>query len=90
MSYIFQDLREEVVYSNSNDEIFRYYDIRKELGKGNFSVVYMGVDKVTGETCAIKFLNKKKYCLDPKVKDQIVREVQILQKIQHPNCIHTV
>jgi len=34
----------------------------------------------------LKFLNKKKFS-DPKIKDQIIREVQILQKIQHPNCI---
>jgi 5'-AMP-activated protein kinase catalytic alpha subunit len=87
MSYIFQDLREEVNTNQNTDEIFQYYDIHKELGKGNFSVVHLGIDKNTGEACAIKFLNKKKFWSDPKIKDQVVREVEILRQIKHPNVV---
>jgi serine/threonine protein kinase len=87
MSYIFQDLREEVHTNQNTDEIFQHYDIQKELGKGNFSVVYLGINKSTGEACAIKFLNKKKFWSDPKIKDQVVREVAILRQIRHPNVV---
>jgi len=87
MSYIFQDLREEVTSKTNTDEIFHHYDVRKELGKGNFSVVHLGIHKKTGDACAIKFLNKRKFWSDPKIKDQVVREVEILQQIQHPNCV---
>jgi len=86
MSYIFQDLREELPTSQT-DEIFKFYDIHHELGKGNFSVVKLGVNRTTGEPCAIKILSKRKFWSDPKTKDQIVREVEILEKIQHPNCV---
>jgi serine/threonine-protein kinase Chk2 len=87
MSYIFQDLREEVNTNQNTDEIFQYYDIHKELGKGNFSVVHLGINKSTGEACAIKFLNKRKFWSDPKIKDQVVREVEILRQIKHPNVV---
>jgi len=87
LSYIFQDLRDEMDAKQNNDEIFKYYDIHRELGKGNFSVVHLGINKETGEACAIKFLNKRKFWNDPKVKDQVVREVDILRLIKHPNCV---
>jgi len=76
-----------VISKTNTDEIFHHYDIRKELGKGNFSVVHLGIHKNTGDACAIKFLNKRKFWSDPKIKDQVVREVEILQQIQHPNCV---
>jgi len=50
-------------------------------------VVHLGINKSTGEACAIKFLNKRKFWSDPKIKDQVVREVEILRQIKHPNVV---
>jgi len=36
------------------------FDIKHELGKGNYSVVKMAVHKKTGEKSAIKVIKKKK------------------------------
>eukprot|EP01124_Arcella_intermedia_P024933 TRINITY_DN4327_c0_g1_i1.p1 TRINITY_DN4327_c0_g1~~TRINITY_DN4327_c0_g1_i1.p1 ORF type:complete len:479 (+),score=81.66 TRINITY_DN4327_c0_g1_i1:89-1525(+) len=83
LSYVFQDFRDH----EERDEIFDYFNINEELGRGNFSVVKLGSNIRTGELCAIKILDKKQFWSDPKVKDQIVREVQILEKIEHPNCV---
>lgn len=37
------------------------YDIKKELGKGSFAVVYLGIDRKTGEKFAIKKINKLEF-----------------------------
>lgn len=35
------------------------YKIFNEIGKGSFGKVYKGIDKLTGEEVALKFIEKK-------------------------------
>jgi serine/threonine-protein kinase Chk2 len=86
MSYIFEDLSVDIV-GNENDEFFKYYDLKQELGRGNFSTVKLGINKKTGEQFAIKIINKKKFWHLSKSREQILREIEILKRVKHPNII---
>ena len=60
------------------------YIILEELGKGTFSKVCKGLHIITGQKVAIKILDKSK------IKDEIdieriLREIEILKKVFHPN-----
>jgi hypothetical protein len=57
------------------------------LHSGSFSVVRAGLSRKTGESVAIKIVDKRKYENDPSVMLQIEREAAILKRIQHPNII---
>jgi len=87
MSYLFQDFqRKEDV--DKLDDIFNYYDIKQDIGEGNFSVVKYGMNKQTGEPVAVKIIDKKKmFWQEQKNRDHILQEVNILKNIRHPNII---
>jgi len=61
------------------------YEIRQELGRGAFSVVYLGVNKVHKNNHAIKVINKKDLGKD--YEKNLKMEVDILKKVNHPNII---
>jgi serine/threonine protein kinase len=44
------------------------YKIFNVIGKGSFGKVYKGVDKLTGEEVALKFIEKKYFWILIKVK----------------------
>eukprot|EP01114_Cavostelium_apophysatum_P015421 TRINITY_DN4193_c0_g1_i3.p1 TRINITY_DN4193_c0_g1~~TRINITY_DN4193_c0_g1_i3.p1 ORF type:complete len:442 (+),score=128.56 TRINITY_DN4193_c0_g1_i3:262-1587(+) len=90
MSYVFQDLSMQDSKEESDEsEITKLYDIQKVLGTGNFSVVKLGVNRKTGERCAVKIIDKKKYW-NTKNLEQIEREVEILKQIKHDNIISII
>jgi len=64
------------------------YEIGKELGRGGFSVVKEGVDKVTGERIAIKFIEKK--FVDQEELKLLGREIDIMKKVQHRNVLRLI
>jgi len=61
------------------------YSLRKELGKGAFSVVRLAVNRSTKERVAIKIIDKKNVS---KTQEKNIRsEILILNKVSHPNII---
>mmetsp|Transcript_20479 Transcript_20479/g.78518 ORF Transcript_20479/g.78518 Transcript_20479/m.78518 type:complete len:508 (+) Transcript_20479:182-1705(+) len=66
------------------------YDIIKELGKGSFSVVMLGISKKTRQKVALKIIDKKKYWNMSKTSEQLAREVSILQKLKHQHIIQVI
>ncbi|KAJ3180551.1 hypothetical protein HK101_009951 [Irineochytrium annulatum] len=84
--YIFQAVTkpDEPVKASPFEERF---DVRNEIGRGNFSIVKMAVDKETGEKCAVKVIEKRKYLLNSKILTAFTREVEILQSLDHPNIV---
>ena len=65
---------------------FGDYIIKETIGKGTFSKVKLGINKITGEKVAIKILDKSKI-LEKEDLDRIIREISILSKIDHENVI---
>jgi serine/threonine protein kinase len=68
------------------------YILEKEIGRGNFAVVYKA-SKVDGPNAepqrfAIKCINKKQISNNSVLKRLLQTEVAIMNKINHPNVMH--
>ena len=65
---------------------WREYTINiSPIGKGMYSKVYYGVHRETGREIALKkiFFNQ----LQNKIKDRVITEINILQRLNHKNVI---
>jgi calcium/calmodulin-dependent protein kinase I len=61
------------------------YDLKQELGRGAFSIVYLAAQKASGQQFAVKVINKKDLGKD--YEKNLKMEVDILKKVNHPNII---
>ncbi|ELR14227.1 protein serine/threonine kinase [Acanthamoeba castellanii str. Neff] len=61
------------------------YEVKKELGRGAFSVVKLGVNKKTKEKVAIKVIDRSNVGKD--YEKNLLMEMEILQRVHHPNII---
>jgi len=66
-------------------DIDKLYEFKNELGRGAFSIVYLGINKATGAKFAIKVINKKDLGKD--YEKNLKMEVDILKKVNHANII---
>ncbi|MGH0120211.1 UNVERIFIED_CONTAM: hypothetical protein FKN15_006372 [Acipenser sinensis] len=75
------------VFKQQNVEEF--YEIREELGSGQFAIVKQCKEKSSGLEYAAKFIKKRQSRASRRGvrREEIEREVNILQQIQHPNII---
>uniref|UniRef100_A0A9J7XSP5 non-specific serine/threonine protein kinase n=1 Tax=Cyprinus carpio carpio TaxID=630221 RepID=A0A9J7XSP5_CYPCA len=66
-----------------------FYDIGEELGSGQFAIVKRCKEKSTGVEYAAKFIKKRQSRASRRGvrREEIEREVDILQELQHPNII---
>ncbi|XP_071749104.1 serine/threonine-protein kinase SIK3 [Lepeophtheirus salmonis] len=65
------------------------YDLSSTLGKGNFSVVRLGVHRLTGVDVAVKIVDKDN--LDSENATKMEREIEILRSLgPHPHVIRLV
>ena len=71
-------------YSN----ILEIYNITDVLGEGSFSVVKLGINKITQEKVAVKIMDKKK--MNSTRLDSARTEIEIMKICQHPNIIHFI
>ncbi|XP_042873219.1 serine/threonine-protein kinase 10-like isoform X2 [Penaeus japonicus] len=65
----------------------KYYDLKKEIGRGRFGTVYLVTDKSTGQKFAAKFVNTKRN----QDRANVEREVEIMKVLNaerpHPRLI---
>ncbi|KAM6961084.1 death-associated protein kinase 2 [Aplochiton taeniatus] len=66
-----------------------FYEIGEELGSGQFAVVKRCRERSTGAEYAAKFIRKRQSRASRRGvrREEIEREVDILQQLQHPNII---
>jgi len=57
-----------------------------DLGQGSFGRVVRAVDRATGESCAVKIIDKSS--VRQECARELAREVDILSSLSHPNIIH--
>jgi len=62
-----------------------YYEIKKELGRGTFSIVREGVHRDTKQKYALKFIDKK--YVDREDMLLLTREIDIMKKVDHENVL---
>lgn len=67
-----------------DQRLYDRYRLRKEVGKGAFSVVYLAEDVQTSEYVAIKVVDKK---LMQRHKLSVQSEIETLKKADHENII---
>ena len=60
--------------------------LEQKLGEGNFGTVRLGTNRQTGEKVAVKILEKSKM-IKFDDKNRLEREINILNKIHHPNIV---
>nr|GMD69205.1 CBL-interacting protein kinase 2-like [Ipomoea batatas]GME10888.1 CBL-interacting protein kinase 2-like [Ipomoea batatas] len=63
------------------------YELGRFLGQGTFAKVYYARNLVTGESVAIKVIDKDKV-LRVGLMDQIKREISVMRLVRHPNILH--
>jgi len=68
-----------------NGSFEQNYEMKQELGRGAFSVVYLGINKINKKEHAIKVINKKDLGKD--YEKNLKMEVDILKKVNHNNII---
>lgn len=61
------------------------YELVKPIGKGKFAVVYRAKNKLTNDIVALKRINVD--LIDNKTRDKCLKEVKLLQSLDHPNVI---
>ncbi|PIA42162.1 hypothetical protein AQUCO_02100194v1 [Aquilegia coerulea] len=66
--------------------LMQRYELGRMLGQGTFAKVYHGRNLKSGQSVAIKVIDKEKI-LKVGMIDQIKREISVMRKIQHPNIV---
>ena len=70
---------------SQNKPIIGNYRLLRTLDKGKFGVVKLGKHILTNEKVAIKIIDKKQH--KQRTFDEILREVEIMKRLDHPNII---
>nr|XP_006628984.1 PREDICTED: death-associated protein kinase 2 isoform X2 [Lepisosteus oculatus] len=70
-------------------KVEEFYEIGEELGSGQFAIVRRCREKSTGQEYAAKFIKKRQSRASRRGvrREEIEREVGILQHLQHPNIV---
>lgn len=63
------------------------YDLGEKLGAGAFSAVYKCVEKLTGETKAVKIVSKQALTKQHTTLKNKLQEIQVLKLLDHPNIL---
>ncbi|KAA8539505.1 hypothetical protein F0562_026197 [Nyssa sinensis] len=71
---------------NKGNVLMQRYDFGRLLGQGNFAKVYYGRNLKSGQSVAIKVIDKEKV-LKVGLIDQTKREISVMRLMRHPNIL---
>jgi serine/threonine protein kinase len=75
---------------NVHQKHVKHYVFGELLGEGSFGKVKEAFDTKTHKLCAIKIIKKRSLQRIPEGEETIEKEVEILKKLHHNNCIHFI
>lgn len=76
------------LYEKAVDDINALYEIKKQIGKGSFGQVFLGIDRNDGKQYAIKFIQTP--IEDQKTLKSLLRELQIMCTLKHPSTLRLI
>ncbi|GMH05038.1 hypothetical protein Nepgr_006878 [Nepenthes gracilis] len=71
---------------NKGNILLQRYELGRLLGKGNLAKVYYAVDIKSGQSVAIKVIEKEKV-LKAGLDEQIKRQISVMKLVRHPNIV---
>ena len=74
-----------IVEEENKTKVYGDYEVLKPIGKGKFAVVYRAQRKSDNLVVALKRINVD--IMDEKARDKCLKEVRLLQSLDHPNII---
>ncbi|KAK6127330.1 hypothetical protein DH2020_038931 [Rehmannia glutinosa] len=76
-----------VLKNPTGHHIEEFYELGRELGRGEFGITYLCTDRTNGEVFACKSISKKKLRNRVDIED-VRREVEIMRRLpKHPNVV---
>lgn len=72
---------------NKSNVLMHRYELGRQLGQGTFAKVYYARSLQTGQSVAIKVIDKEKI-MKVGIIHQIKREISIMRLVRHPYIIH--
>ncbi|GMJ14726.1 PROTEIN KINASE 18, SNF1-RELATED PROTEIN KINASE 3.6, CBL-interacting protein kinase 20 [Hibiscus trionum] len=66
--------------------LMQRFELGRLLGQGTFAKVYQARNLTTGQSCAIKVIDKEQIMKGGLI-DQIKREISIMRLVKHPNIV---
>lgn len=88
--YIMDDNASELIKLSSSESIYgtlANFEFEKKIGKGQFSVVHRARCKIDQAVVALKKVQIFEM-MDSKARLDCMKEINLLQKLNHPNIIH--
>ncbi|GMH26881.1 hypothetical protein Nepgr_028724 [Nepenthes gracilis] len=77
----------ESILGKTFEDIKKHYTLGKELGRGQFGIIYVCTEKSTGQTYACKSILKRKL-VKKSEREDVKREIQIMQHLSgQPNIV---
>ncbi|CAL9110860.1 unnamed protein product [Musa textilis] len=77
----------EEASSGARKLVFGKYEMGRVLGKGTFGKVYYGRELRSGESVAIKVIDKEQIRRQAGMMEQIQREIAVMRLVRHPNVV---
>ena len=75
-----------IVMESKGSVLMNRYELGRLLGQGTFAKVYYARNLKTGQSVAIKVIDKEKI-VKVGLEDQIKREISIMKMVRHPNVL---
>uniref|UniRef100_A0A0E0ES93 non-specific serine/threonine protein kinase n=1 Tax=Oryza meridionalis TaxID=40149 RepID=A0A0E0ES93_9ORYZ len=79
--------REEEADQVERKLVLGRYELGRLLGQGTFAKVYYGRDLRSGESVAIKVIDKARLRRTEGMVEQLRREISIMRMVRHPNVV---
>ena len=76
-------LNNDVIVSDTHQNIETLYEKVQRLGEGSFGEVWLVRHKILGKNYALKIIEKSPYSNEK----QIINEIEILKTLDHPNIL---